>query len=100
VPNVFEHGLVGSLINTYDSAAMIDKYIPDLEQALDRLGRILFLYYWKPRDFEDAYGADDMSNLENQLLSTFQSFGELVLELLKKTQKMHKSQGNVSKYSA
>jgi len=100
VPNVFEHGLIGSLIHTYDSASMIEKYIPDLEDALDRLGRILFLYYWKPRDFEDAYGADDMANLENQLLSTFQSFGELVLELLKKSDKAQKSRGNVSMYSA
>jgi len=100
VPNVFEHGLVGSLIHTYDSVAMIDKYIPDLESALDRLGRLLFLYYWKPRDFEDAYGADDMANLENQLLSTFQSFGELVLELLKKSQNRKGSSGNVSMYHA
>jgi hypothetical protein len=100
VPNVFEHGLIGSLIHTYNSVAMIDKYIPDLEEALDRLGRLLFLYYWKPRDFEDAYGSDDMANLENQLLSTFQSFGELVLELLKKSESMKGSQGNVSMFSA
>ena len=100
VPNVFEHGLIGSLIHTYDSVAMIDKYVPDLESALDRLGRLLFLYYWKPRDFEDAYGADDMANLENQLLSTFQSFGELVLELLKKSQTRKGAPGSVSMFSS
>jgi hypothetical protein len=100
VPNVFEHGLIGSLIHTYDSVSMIDKYVPDLETALDRLGRLLFLYYWKPRDFEDAYGADDMSDLENKLLSTFQSFGAIVLELLKKSQSQRGSQGNVSMFSS
>jgi hypothetical protein len=100
VPNVFEHGLIGSLVHTYDSASMVDKYLPDMEAALDRLGRLLFLYYWKPRDFEDAYGADDMSNLENKLLSTFQSFGELVLELTKKGQRRNGMQGNVAMFSA
>lgn len=94
LPNVFEHGLVGSLVQVYDSIAMIDKYLPDMEEGLDRLGRILFLFYWKPRDFEDAYGTDDMTNLENQLLSNFKSYGSLVLELLRKSKK--RQAGNVS----
>lgn len=94
LPNVFEHGLVGSLTQVYDSMSMIDKYIPDLEEGLDRQGRILFLFYWKPRDFEDAYGSDDMTNLENQILSNFKSFGSLVLDLLKRSQK--RKLGNVS----
>ena len=93
-PQIFEHGIVGTLSQTYDSVAMIDKYIPDMEQALDKLGRLLFLFYWKPRDFEDAYGADDMSNMENQILSNFRSFGELVLDLLKKSDSRRK--GSVS----
>lgn len=94
MPNVFEHGLVGSLVQVYDSMSMIDKYIPDLEEALDRQGRILFLFYWKPRDFEDAYGSDDMTNLENQILSNFKSFGSLVLDLMKRSKK--RKLGNVS----
>lgn len=94
LPNVFEHGLVGSLVQVYDSIAMIDKYLPDMEEALDRMGRILFLFYWKPRDFEDAYGADDMTNLENQILSNFKSFGSLTLDLLKRSKK--RKLGNVS----
>lgn len=93
-PQVFEHGVVGSLVQTFDAVAMIDKYIPDMEQALDRLGRILFLFYWKPRDFEDAYGTDDMANMENQILSNFRSFGDLVLELLKKSERQRR--GSVS----
>lgn len=84
-PHVFEHGVVGTLVQTFDSVAMIDKYLPDMEEGLDRLGRLLFLFYWKPRDFEDAYGTDDMNNLENQILSNFKSYGELVLDLIKKS---------------
>ena len=83
-PQVFEHGVVGSLATTFDSMAMIDKYIPKLEEALDSIGRMLFLYYWKPGDFQDSYGADDMVNLENEFLSNFKSLGDMTLNLMKK----------------
>jgi hypothetical protein len=85
IGNLFEHGVVGALTKTYDSVAMVDKYLPDLEKALDRLGRILFLLWWKPTDFSDAYGSDDQSELENKLTSNFKALGELVLELLMKS---------------
>jgi hypothetical protein len=91
VPQVFEHGVVGSLATTFDSMAMIDKYLPKLEEAVDSMGRALFLYYWKPGDFQDSYGADDMVNLENELLSNFKSLGDLTLGLLKKNQYRHGS---------
>ena len=87
VGNLFEHGVVGSLTKTYDSIALVDKYIPDLEQGLDRIGRILFLYYWKPEDFAQAYGSDDQVDLENKLLSNFKQLGDMVLELLLKSQR-------------
>jgi len=93
VPHMFEHGVIGSLVDTYDSSAMIDKYLPDLEKALDRAGRILFLFYWKPGDYQDLYGTDDMTNLENKLLSNFKSWGDMVLDLIQKTKNKHR--GNV-----
>jgi hypothetical protein len=84
VGSLFEHGVVGALTNTYDSAALIDTYMPDLQTALDRIGRVLFLFYWKPEDFATAFGSDDQSQLENKLVSNFKSFGDLVMELLQK----------------
>jgi|GEM_PF-6349193 hypothetical protein len=83
--SLFEHGAVGSLVDTYDSTILIDKYIPNMEDGLDKIGRLLFLFYWKPNDFSRLYGSDDQSGLENKLVSNFKSFGDLVLELLKKT---------------
>ena len=83
--SIFEHGVVGSLAKTYDSTKLIDKYMPDLEDGLDKLGRLIFLFYWKPEDFSQLYGSDDQADLENMLLSNFKSFGDLVLTLLKKT---------------
>jgi hypothetical protein len=83
--SIFEHGVVGSLAKTYDSTMLIDKYMPDLENGLDKIGRLIFLFYWKPEDFSQLYGSDDQADLENTLLSNFKSFGDLVLTLLKKT---------------
>jgi hypothetical protein len=77
MPNLFEHGMVGSLVNTYDSAALIEKYLPIMEDGLDRIGRILFLFYWKPEDFVSSFGSDDQDQLENKLVSNFRSFGAL-----------------------
>ena len=85
IPHMFEHGAVGMLTNVYDSAAMIDKYLPDMEQGLDRGGRILYMFYWKPGDYQDLYGVDDMDNLENELLSNFKSWGAMVLNLIQKS---------------
>lgn len=86
-PSVFEHGVIGALASTYDASALMDTYIGKMQEALDALGRSLFLFYWKPKDFEESYGVDDMQNMEHKLLSSFKQFGELVLDLLKKTHK-------------
>ena len=82
--SLFEHGVVGELIKTYDAVGIVQSYIPDFETALDRLGRIMFLLYWKPEDFAQAYGTDDQTSMENKLLSNFRAIGELTLELLQK----------------
>jgi hypothetical protein len=91
VPHVLEHGVVGNLISTYDSVAMMEKYIPKMEAGVDVCGRSLFLFYWKPFDFEKAYGTDDMHQLENEILSNFKSFGDLVLNLLRRNRKRQTS---------
>ncbi len=84
---VFEHGVIGTLTNTFDAKTLVHDYIPKLEDAVDALGRTLFLFYWKPTDFEMDYGADDMSQLENQIGSNFRNLGTLLLELLKRSKK-------------
>jgi hypothetical protein len=92
-PHMFDHATIGSLVDTYDSMAMIDKYIPAWEKALDCLGRALFLFYWKPQDFEKSFGVDDMTNTENKLLSNFKSFGDMVLDFYKRN---NKAKGSVN----
>ena len=82
--HVFEHGVVVQLAKTYDSNDLVSSYLDDLLQGLDKLGRILFLIYWKPEDFAERYGDDDITTMENMLVSSFKSYGETVLELIKR----------------
>jgi hypothetical protein len=84
LPNLFEHGVVGALTNSSNAVGLIDKYVPEMEKAVDAIARCLFLFFWKPGEFQDAYGLDDMQNLEDELLSNFQTLGDLTLSLLRK----------------
>lgn len=88
--NVFEHAAVGTLANTFNALPLIDKYTPKLESCLDALGRIKFLMFWRPGDFEAAYGEDDMANLEAEVDSNFESLGALLLKLLKKADRQRR----------
>jgi len=57
----------------------VDQWVPDLVTALDRLCRTLLLFYWKNPDFSKGYGTDEMSELEDVLLSVIKSMGTIVL---------------------
>ena len=82
--NVFDHAAIGGLSKVYDTAAVVDSYLPQFSQTLDRLGRILFLYYWKHDDFLGRYGSDDVVEMEDLLRGVFKSLGKLTLDLKSK----------------
>lgn len=84
-PHVFDHAVLGSLARTYDSAKLLEGFIPKLEDGLDALGRSIFLFYWRPEDWKNLYGVDDLVEIEQKLNSVFDSTGDVVLDLLKKT---------------
>jgi len=82
---IFDHSAIGGLAKIYDSGAVVDSYLPELLKSLDRLGRILFLFYWKNEEFADRYGAEDLAEMEDMIRGVFKSFGDLVLKLREKT---------------
>jgi hypothetical protein len=53
--------------------------------SLDRVGRIMFLYYWHMDKFKERYGSQDMKSLEDSLTTIFDSLGDLILFLKEKT---------------
>lgn len=84
-PHVFDHAVLGSLARTYDSAKLLEGFIPKLEDGVDYLGRSIFLFYWRPEDWRNLYGKDDLMEIEQKLNSVFDNMGDVVLDLLKKT---------------
>jgi hypothetical protein len=69
----------------YDVASVVDSYIPEFMDTIDRLGRILFLFYWKHEEFNQRYGSDDVVQMEDRLRNVFKSLGELALQLKEKS---------------
>ena len=83
--HVFDTATIGAMAKTYDPSLVIDSYIPEFMQSLDRLGRILFLFYWKNEDFAERYGDQDMTAMEDELKNVYKNFGDLVLKLQQKS---------------
>lgn len=94
LPRVFDPAVVGTLADTFNAIPLVNKYIPCIETAVDALCRLKFLYYWKTDDFNNAYGQDDMANLESQIDSEVTSLGSLLLVLLKKSDAFKKFDGS------
>lgn len=82
--HVFDQAAIGGLAKVYDTASVVDSYIPDFMDTVDRLGRILFLFYWKHEDFNQRYGSDDMVQMEDRIRNVFKQLGELTLSLKEK----------------
>lgn len=82
--HVFDQAAIGGLAKVYDTANVVDSYIPDFMDTIDRLGRILFLFYWKHEDFNQRYGSDDVVQMEDRLRNVFKQLGELTLQLKEK----------------
>ena len=68
-----------------NSSDMTDKFLSDLMVGEDRIGRLLFMFYWHNDKFQDRYGKEEMSELESALRNTFKAVGDLILFLKKKS---------------
>lgn len=82
--HVFDQAAVGGLSKVYDTSAVVDSFIPNFMDSLDRLGRVMFLFYWKHDDFTSRYGSDDVVEMEDRLRGVFKQFGDLTLKLKEK----------------
>jgi len=82
---VMDTSVIGGLVKTMDPDAAVDNYLGDLMLGLDRIGRILFMYYWHYQKMKDRYGAQDMPELEDNLRNVFDGMGDLTLFLKQKT---------------
>jgi hypothetical protein len=82
---VMDTSIISGLIKTMDVDTVVDNYIGDLMLGLDRVGRILFMFYWHWDKFKDRYGQQDMPELEDNLKNVFDNLGDLTIFLKQKT---------------
>jgi hypothetical protein len=55
-----------------------------LLSTINKLGRQIFSFYSHKSEYSDAYGADELPDLEAMLLSAFETCGDLFIALLRK----------------
>lgn len=82
---ILDTSVISGLVKAMDTDSQVDGYIGDLLLGLDRIGRILFMFYWHNDKFKDRYGQQDMNELEDNLRNVFKNLGELTLFLKQKT---------------
>jgi hypothetical protein len=63
----------------------ITEYLPSMIEAMDRLGRILFLMHWDTEKFIDMYGRGDLPELVELVTNVFKNIGDLIIFLKRKS---------------
>lgn len=82
---VFDTAMISGMLKSVRQDTLVDRYLGDLLKALDKLGRILFMFYWHQEEFEDRYGKQDLPELEDSLRNAFETLGDVTLFLKEKT---------------
>ena len=85
VKDVMDVSVLRALAMSGSAARLTNEYISDMLLGLDRIGRVLFLFYWHNDDYRERYGSDKMMELEDSLRDSFQGLGDLILFLHKST---------------
>ena len=82
---VFDTAMIGSMLRAVRDDGLVDRYMGELTKGLDKLGRILFMFYWHGDRFAERYGKSDMPELEDSLRNAFEMLGDVILFLKQKT---------------
>jgi hypothetical protein len=81
---VFDTSVISTLLKSTRDDQLVDRHIGPIMKGMDRIGRLLLVFYWNPEKFQERYGENEMNELENAFSSTFDQTGELVLFLKQK----------------
>ncbi len=82
---VFDASVLSSLIKSHNPTDLVERFLPTIVSGMDRLGRLLFLVNWHYEDFQERYGDEDLIEYTDDLKSTFESLGDLILFMKKRT---------------
>jgi len=82
---VFDTSMLGSLVKATSDDGMVDRWLPDIMKGMDRIGRILAIFYWHQDEFAERYGDGEMPEIEDSLRNAFEAVGDILLTLRQKT---------------
>ena len=77
-------GLI-SLVRNSRIDSDIRQTTKSLLQTIDRIGRLLFMFYTHSEEFENRYGESDVQDLESALISVFEGAGDLFITLTRRS---------------
>jgi len=80
-PQTVENTLISELLQSPDMFELIEEYLPDIEEAVDRLGRILFLGRINLSKLGEEHNADDVFNFMSLLKNVYRMLGENYIKL-------------------
>jgi hypothetical protein len=82
---IFDTHMIGALAKYVGVGDKISEYIPSMVEAMDRLGRILFLLHWDTDKFKEMYGRGDLPELVELVTNVFKNMGDLIIFLKRKS---------------
>jgi hypothetical protein len=82
---IFDTQMIGALAKYVSVGDKISEYLPSMVEAMDRLGRILFLLHWETDKFKEMYGRNDLPELVELVTNVFKNTGDLIVFLKRKS---------------
>jgi hypothetical protein len=78
---VFDTAAIAMLSGVSALQDAVSNYVPNMETALDNLGRVLLTLQMKEPETKEAIGEESFVGLEDSLRSVFKSLGDTILML-------------------
>lgn len=78
---VFDVSSIASLLKSTRQDRRIDDYLGSLMRALSNIGKLLALSYYHAEEWQERYSKGTVPELQDSLRNTFESLGDLTLEL-------------------
>jgi mRNA-degrading endonuclease HigB of HigAB toxin-antitoxin module len=88
---VFDTAAIAMLSGVSALQDAVANYVPNLETALDNLGRVLLTLQMKEPETKEAIGEESYVNLEDNLRSVFKSLGDAILLISHNAQSAQKN---------
>jgi len=78
---VFDTAAIAMLSTAPLLQDIVSAYLPNMEKAVDNLGRVLLTLWIKEEDTKESIGDEAFISLEDKLRAVFKNMGEVVLSL-------------------